>query len=120
MTTMLTTSSTQPPPSSSSSSTLPTDEDDQWIPLTSDSVDPSSTTQTSNKNDNTSNLQRIQRKLEGNVKMKQSLVDHPLDHAWKLLLIHLARELWEEDLSIRLGTFCFNVMIILQTWMLNK
>ena len=50
-------------------------------------------------------LRIIQRKLEMKRKLKEGLLDHPIDQAWQRFLTHLGRELWELDLCARLGTY---------------
>ena len=50
-------------------------------------------------------LRMLQRKLEMKSKLKEGLVDNPLDQAWQRFLAHLGRELWELDLCARLGTY---------------
>ena len=54
-------------------------------------------------NDHEEDLKRLQNKLEANTKLKKSLVDHPLDQSWQRFIVHMSRELWGLDLSVRVG-----------------
>jgi hypothetical protein len=76
-------------------------------PSLSPASNPSQTRRTSANDDNDEapnrSMRMLQRKLETNTKLKQGLVDHPLDQAWLIFVVHLGRELWELDLRIRLG-----------------
>jgi hypothetical protein len=70
------------------------------------------TTPRRNRNDDApADLRMLQRKLETKSRLKQGLVDHPLDQAWQRFIVHLGGELWQLDLSIRLGV----VMIVFGT-----
>ena len=55
-------------------------------------------------NDKAPSLRTLQIKLETNTKLKEDLVDRPLDQAWQRFIIYLGRELWALDLQSRLGT----------------
>ena len=99
------------------------DDDDRWEPLEQEEYSPgapvvsaprhrqssptaaSSRRTTTHAQDGALDLRMLQRKLEANSKLKEGLVDHPLDQAWQRFLTHLGRELWELDLSARLGKY---------------
>lgn len=105
--------------------TLEDDDDDHWLPLDQESTEEpeedtavqqcqaaprttqgrTSTTLLPRRsaNDHEEDLRRLQNKLEANTKLKKSLVDHPLDQSWQRFIVHLSRELWGLDLSVRVG-----------------
>ncbi|KAI2488819.1 hypothetical protein MHU86_25873 [Fragilaria crotonensis] len=105
------------------------DDDDRWEPLEQEEYSlgapvvsapfhrrsspsaASSRRTTTHAKDGALDLRMLQRKLETNSKLKEGLVDHPLDQAWQRFLTHLGRELWELDFCARLGA----VLIVLGT-----
>jgi hypothetical protein len=46
-------------------------------------------------------IQKIQRRLETKSRLKQNLVDHPMQLFWSHFLVHFAQELWQLDFQIR-------------------
>ena len=59
-------------------------------------------------------LEVARKRLDSKIKLKEGLVDHPLNRAWRLFAKHLVNELWQLDVHLRLGTFlCRMIRVVL-------
>jgi len=66
-------------------------------------------------------LEMISARLDSKIRLKQGLVDHPLDRGWRLFLQHFCREIWQLDVHLQLGIVLVVIGTILLTitWALS-
>lgn len=66
-------------------------------------------------------LQVISARLDSKIRLKQGLVDHPFDRAWRLFLQHFCREIWQLEIHLRLGIVLvvFGAMLLLVKFALS-
>ena len=66
-------------------------------------------------------LEATRKRMDTTIRLKQGLVDHPLNQGWRLFAKHFATEIWQLDVHLRLGTILVVIGSILQmfTWALS-
>jgi hypothetical protein len=103
-------------------SRLVEEEEESWIPLVQEKTPRSSQQQqqiaapnvsTSPPTRRRDSLEAAQKRLDSSVRLKQGLVDHPLNQGWRLFFKHFASEIWQLDVHLRLGI----VLVIVGTFL---
>ena len=66
-------------------------------------------------------LEIIASRLDSKIRLKQGLVDHPLDRAWRLFIQHFLGEIWNLQVPLQLGIVLVMIGTILlaMTWALS-
>ena len=114
------------------------EEDSCWVPLVEEEGTqrtqqqaqaraslPDSTTQSEQNIDRPpfqqESLQLVSARLDSKIRLKQGLVDHPLDRAWRVFLQHFCREIWQLDASLQLGIvlIVIGTVLLMITWTLS-
>jgi hypothetical protein len=118
------------------------EEESCWVPLVEETMaqtareqpqaaDEATTPGDSNTNDSPppnsnlssrcESLQVISSRLDSKIRLKQGLVDHPLDRAWRLFIQHFLREIWNLEITLQLGIVLVVIGMILlaMTWALS-
>jgi hypothetical protein len=114
------------------------EEESCWVPLMADTsaLSPREQARASglpmlDSNDETStpppnnppreSLEVISARLDSRMRLKQGLVDHPLNRAWRLFLHHFFREVWNLEIPLQLGIVLVMIgaILLLITWALS-